>query len=120
MRIKVFQQKEWVIFSKLENFNSLLNYNINDFTPSGNLFYINEHGEILHQTPMKGLFNLRWYIQHLIDEYGSEDEAQNPLSHENWIKHTNWKFIKHENLKRSSHITRQIQNQDQSRCLSRI
>ena len=36
----------------LENFNSMLNYTIDDFTPSVNLSYINEHGEILHQTPM--------------------------------------------------------------------
>ena len=30
------------------------------------------------------IFNLRWYIQHLMDE--SEDEAQNPLSEEIWMK----------------------------------
>ena len=39
------------------------------------------------------IFNLRWYIQHLIDE--SEDEAQNPLSKENWLKQNNCKFIKY-------------------------
>ena len=32
--------KEWVVFNKLENFNSLLNYPIDDFTPSGNLCYL--------------------------------------------------------------------------------
>ena len=84
--------KQWVIFNKLENFNSILNYTIDDFTPSGNLCYMNKHGEILHQTPLKEVFNIRWYI-HLMDE--NEDEAQNPLSHENWMKQTNWKFIKH-------------------------
>ena len=52
-----------------------------------------KHGEILHQTPLKEVFNLRWYIQHLMDE--DEDEAENPLNHENWIKQTNWKFIKY-------------------------
>ena len=31
--------KQWVIFNKLENFNSILNYIIDDFTPSGNLSY---------------------------------------------------------------------------------
>ena len=56
------------IFNKLENFNSLLNYTIDDFTPAGTLCYINENGEVLHQTPLKELFNLRWYIQHLMDE----------------------------------------------------
>ena len=63
------------MFTKLENFNSLLNYTIDDFTPSGNLCYINENGEILHQTPLQELFNLRWYIQHLIDQ----NENENPL-----------------------------------------
>ena len=86
--------KEWVVFNKLENFSSLLNYNIDELTPSGNLCCINEHGEILHQTPLKDLFNLRWYIQHLIDQNESDDEAENPLSEENWMKQTNWKFIK--------------------------
>ena len=54
-----------------------MNYTIDDFTPSGILSYLNDHGEILHQTPLKEVFNLRWYIQHLMDE--NEDEARNPL-----------------------------------------
>ena len=84
--------RQWVIFNKLENFNSILNYTIDDFTPTGNLSYLNQHGEILHQTPLKEDFNLRWYIQHLMDE--SENETENRLNHENWMKQTNWKFIK--------------------------
>ena len=48
---------------------------------------------VLHQTPLLELFNLRWYIQHLIDE--SEDEFETPLSQENWMLQTNWKFIKY-------------------------
>ena len=52
--------KQWIIFNNLENFNSILNYTIDDFTPSGNFSYLNKHGEILHQTPMKEIFNLRW------------------------------------------------------------
>ena len=63
---------QWIIFNKLENFNSILNYLIDDFTPSGNLCYMNEHGDILPYTPMIQMFNLRWYIQHLMDE--SEEE----------------------------------------------
>ena len=78
-----------MIFNKLEIFNSILNYPIDDFTPSGNLCYMN----ILLYTPMKKLFNLRWYIQHLMDE--SEDKAQNPLSEQNWMKQKNCKFIKY-------------------------
>ena len=42
---------------------------------------------------MQELFNLRWYIQHHIDE--SEDEIENLLCEENWILQTNWKFIKY-------------------------
>ena len=60
--------KQWILFNKLENSNSILNYTIDDFTPSGNLNYLNKDGEILHQTPLKEVFNLRWYIQHLMDE----------------------------------------------------
>ena len=45
--------KQWIIFNKLETFNSILNYPIDDFIPSGNLCYMNEHGEILPNTPMK-------------------------------------------------------------------
>ena len=80
-------------YNKLENFNSILNYPIDDFTPSGNLCYMNEHGDILPYTPMKKIFNLRWYIQYLMDE--SEDEAQNPLNEENWMKQNICKFIKY-------------------------
>ena len=85
--------KQWIILNKLENFNSILNYTIDDFTPSGNLSFMNQHGDILHDTPMKKIFNLRWYIQYLMDE--NEDEAQNPLSEENWMKQNNCKFIKY-------------------------
>ena len=85
--------KQWIIFNKLENFNSILNYTIDDFTPSGNLSFMNQHGEILHPTPLREVFNLRCYIQHLLDE--SEVETQNPLSDENWMKQNNWKYIKY-------------------------
>ena len=84
--------KEWIKCQKLENFNSILNYTIDDFTPSGNLSYMNQHHDILHHTPLREVFNLRCYIQHLMDE--TEDEHENPLSHENWMKQNNWKFIK--------------------------
>ena len=40
--------KQWKIFNMLENFNSILNYPIDDFTP-----YMIEHGDILPYTPMK-------------------------------------------------------------------
>ena len=40
-------KKEWVVFNKLEDFNSLLKYTGDDFTPTGKLCYINENGEML-------------------------------------------------------------------------
>ena len=49
----VIKIRQWVIYNKLENFNSILNYPIYDFTASGNLCYMNEHGDILPYTPMK-------------------------------------------------------------------
>ena len=76
-----FKLKEWTIFNTLVNFNSILNYTNDDFTPSGNWCYMNKHGEILHQTPMKEILNLRWYIQHLMDETENKDE--NPFSKHN-------------------------------------
>ena len=54
---------------------------------------MNKHGEILHQTPLKEVSNLRWYIQHLMDQ--KENEAENPLCEQNWMKQANWKFIKY-------------------------
>ena len=85
--------KQWIIFNKLENFNSILNYTIDDFTPSGNLSYMNQDGDILHHTALREVLNLRCYMQHLMDQ--TEHETQNPLSEENWMKQNNWKFIKY-------------------------
>ena len=73
--------KQWIIFTKLENFNSILNYTIDDFTQSGNLSYMNQYGDRLHHTPLREVLNLRCYIQHLMDQ--SEDETQNHLSEGN-------------------------------------
>ena len=93
--------KEWVVFNKLEDFNSLLKYTDDDFTPTGNLCYINQNGEELHRKLMKEVFNLRWFIQHLIDEneYQYDDnEWTNPLSESNWTYQTNETFMKHVNF----------------------
>ena len=49
--------REWIIYNKLEDFNSLLNLTVDDFTLSGNLCYSNDNGEILHQTPLQELLN---------------------------------------------------------------
>ena len=88
---------------------------MDDFTPSGNLCYrsINENGGILLQTPLHELFNLRWYIQHLIDESG--DKLENPLSEENWMKQTTWKVIKniihHKHSMTPEQLKRNLSNQ---------
>ena len=74
--------KQWIIFNKLDNFNSTLNDTIDG--------HMNQHGEILHHTPLREVFNLRCYIQHLMDE--SQVETQNHLSEENWMKQNNWKI----------------------------
>ena len=93
--------KEWVIFNKLENFNSLLEYTDDDFTTTGKLCYINENGEKLYRKLMKQFFNLRWYIQHLVDEYDyqyGDNEWTNPLQESNWTYRTNKQFMKYVNF----------------------
>ena len=90
--------KEWVIFNKLEDFNSLLEYTDDDFTTTGKLCYMNENGEKLYRKLMKQFFNLRWYIQHLVDEYEyqyGDNEWTNPLHESNWTYRTNKQFMKY-------------------------
>ena len=93
--------KEWVVFNKLEDFNSLLKYTDDDFTQTGNLCYINENGEKLYRKLMKQFYNLRWFIQHLIDEneYQYDDnEWTNPFSESNWRFQKNKIFMKYVNF----------------------
>ena len=90
--------KERVVFNKLEEFNSLLKYTDDDFTPTGNLCSINQNGEELRIKLMKQFFNLRWFIQHLIDEneYQYDDNKwTNPLRESNWTYKTNETFMKY-------------------------
>ena len=93
--------KEWVVFNKLEDFNSLLEYTDDDFTSTGNLCYINQNGEKLYRKLTKEFFNLRWYIQHLVDEYEyqyGDNEWTNPLHESNWTYRTNKQFMKYVNF----------------------
>ena len=90
--------KEWVVVNKLEDFNSLLEYTDDDFTPTGKFCYINENGEKLYRKLMKEFFNLRWYIQHLVDEYEyqyGDNEWTNPLHESNWTYRTNKQFMEY-------------------------
>ena len=90
--------KEWVVFNKLEDFNSLLEYTDDDFTSTGKLCYINENGEKLYRKLMKEFYNLRWYIQHLVDlheyQYG-DNEWTNPFHESNRTYRTNKQFMKY-------------------------
>ena len=93
--------KEWVVFNKLEDFNSLLKYTDDDFTPTGKLCYMNQNGEKLYRKLMNEFFNLRWYIQHLVDEYEyqyGDNERTNPLHESNWTYRTNKQFMKYVNF----------------------
>ena len=93
--------KEWVVFNKLEDFNSLLEYTDDDFTTTGKLCYMNENGEKLYRKLMKQFFNLRWYIQHLVDEYEyqyGDNEWTNPLHESNWTYRANKQFMKYVNF----------------------
>ena len=50
---------------------------------------------------MKEFYNLRWYIQHLIDEYEYQyggNEWTNPLHESNWTYRTNKHFMKYVNF----------------------
>ena len=92
---------EWVVFNKLEDFNSLLEYTDDDCTTTGKLCYINQNGEKLYRKLMKQFFNLRWYIQHLVDEYEyqyGDNEWTNPLHKSNWTYRTNKQFMKYVNF----------------------
>ena len=93
-----------MIYNKLEDFNSLLNYTDEDFTPhgGGNLSYYKENGDsvvtMMSPTPLQELINLRWYIQHLINESGylyDDDDSNYPLSEDKWMLQAHGKFMKY-------------------------
>ena len=92
--------KEWAVFNKLEDFNSLLEYTDDDFTPTGK-FYINEKGEKLHRKLMKEFDNIIQYIQHLVNQheyqYG-DNEWTNPLLERNSTYITNKHFVEYVNF----------------------
>ena len=90
--------KEWVVFNKLGDINSLLKYTDEHFTPTGKLCYINENSEKLNRKLMKEFYNLRWYIQHLVDKYEyqyGDNEWTNPLHESNWTYRTDKDFMKY-------------------------
>ena len=91
-----------MIYNKLEDFNSLLNYTDEDLIPHGHghLSYYKENGDsvvkMMTPTPLQELINLRWYIQHLIHESGylyDDDESNYPLSEDKWMLQTHGKLM---------------------------
>ena len=96
--------RQWVVYNKLEDFNSLLNYSDEDLIPHGlgNLSYYKQNGDsvvkMMSPTPLQELISLRWYIQHLIHESRylyDDDESNYPLSEDKWMLQTHGKFMKY-------------------------
>ena len=96
--------RQWVIYNKLEDFDSLLSYTDEDYTPhgDGNLSYNKENGNsvviMMSTMPLQMLENLRWYIQHLINESGylyDDDDSNYPLSEDKSMLQTHGKFMKY-------------------------
>ena len=94
--------RAWVKHNKLEDFNSLLNSNVDGFPPSGTLCYFKDKDDseavmMMPTTPLKELYNLRWYIQYLIDgcESGDDDDVDNPQNKDIWFFQTRRKFMKY-------------------------
>ena len=93
-----------MIYNKLEDFNSLLNYTDENFKPygAGNLSDYKENGDsmvkMMSTKPLLMLENLRWYIQHLIHESGylyDDGESNYPLSEDRWMLQSHGKFRKY-------------------------
>ena len=88
--------------NKLEDMTDLLIYDLNDFTPTGNLCNYKETAEaeetkIMPNTPLKEHFNLYRYMHHLIlkSEFDYDDEEfDNPLDEGDWLLQTRGKCMK--------------------------
>ena len=96
--------REWVIYNKLEDFNSLLKFTNEELMPHGHgsPSLYKENGDsvvkMMSPTPLQELINLRWYIQHLIHESGylyDDDESNYLLSEDKWMLQTHGKFMKY-------------------------
>ena len=82
--------------------SDLLIYDLNDFTAGSTLCCYKETAEaeetkLMLNTPLKELYNLYWYIQHLILESEfdyDDDEFDDPLDEGNWLLQTRGKYMK--------------------------
>ena len=94
--------RSWVKDNNLEDMNDLVIHDLNDFTPTGNLSIYKVSAEAeetkpMPLTPLKELYNLYRYIQHLIleSEFKYDDEEfENPLDEANWLLQTRGKYMK--------------------------
>ena len=94
--------RSWVKHNNLEDMSDLLIYDLNDFTPGGTLCHYKETAEaeetkLMPNTPLKELYNLYRYIQHLILESKfnyDDDEFDDPLDEGNWLLQTRGKYMK--------------------------
>ena len=88
--------RSWVKHNNLEDMSNLLNYDLNDFTPRGTLCCYKETSEteettLMLNTPLKELYNLYRYIQHLILEFEfdyDDDDFDDPLDEGNCLLQT--------------------------------
>ena len=91
--------RSWIKHNNLEDMSDLLIYDLNDFTPGGTLSHYKETAEAeetkpMPNKPLKELYNLYRYIQHLIleSEFDYDDnELDNPLDEDNWLLQTRGK-----------------------------
>ena len=94
--------RSWVKHNNVEDMSDLLTYDLKDFIPGGTLCRYKETAEaeetkLLPNTPLKELYNLYRYIQHLILESEfdyDDDEFDNPLDEGNWLLQTRRKYVK--------------------------
>ena len=94
--------RSWVKDNNLQDMNDLLSHDLNDFTPSGSLSQYKVSAEVeetkpMPNRPLKELYNLYRYIQHLIleSEFEYDDEEfDNPLDEANWLLQTRGKYMK--------------------------
>ena len=94
--------RSWVIHNNLEDMSDLLIYDLNDFSPGCTLCHYKETAEAeetkpMPNTPLKELYNLYRYIQHLILESEfdyDDDEFDDPLDEGNWLLQTRGKYMK--------------------------
>ena len=94
--------RSWVKHNNLEDMSDLLIYDLNDFTPGGTLCHNKETAgaketKLMLITPLKELYNLYRYLQHLILESKfdyDDDEFDNPLDEGNWLLQRRRKYMK--------------------------